>query len=181
MRNSFINLAVPIMQFSEPGEVEKINLTPELKVTVWDRWEVPCTRKLAITELFRTLEDKYKLKPRDLIYGSMPIYLAATMDLESKKPEKDVLVARQLREVLNLDESVECVDLTVTFSKLEGGELLKNTPPIRLIFDSEPEKPEAGIDTAVPALAASASAAPHNNEGANEDGSISDAGSVEEE
>jgi hypothetical protein len=97
LRNSFINLAVPIMQFSEPGEVEKIKLTEETIVTVWDRWDIPSTRKLTISELFKLLEDKYKLKPRDLIYGSMPVYLAATMELESKKEEKQTLSARPLR------------------------------------------------------------------------------------
>ena len=85
------------MQFSEPGEVEKIKLTEETIVTVWDRWDIPSTRKLTISELFKLLEDKYKLKPRDLIYGSMPVYLAATMELESKKEEKQTLSARPLR------------------------------------------------------------------------------------
>lgn len=121
MRNAFINLAVPIMQLSEPGEVEKIKLTEDIVVTVWDRWEVKASKTLTISELFKLLEDKYKLKPRDLIYGSMPVYLAATMDLESKKEEKRTLINRPLRELLNLDEGAEYADVTVTFSKLEGG------------------------------------------------------------
>lgn len=62
--------------------------------------------------------------------------------------------------MLNLDESVEYVDLTVTFSKLEGGELLKNTPPVRLLFENEPVVPEPIIAEVPPAIAASASAAP---------------------
>jgi hypothetical protein len=104
MRNSFINLAVPIMQLSEPGEVEKIKLTEETIVTVWDRWDVPSTKNITIKQLFKTLEDKYKLKSRDLIYGSMPIYMAATMDIESKKTEKDALSTKPLKDLLNLDD-----------------------------------------------------------------------------
>jgi hypothetical protein len=104
MRNAFINLAVPILQLSEPGEVEKIKLTEETIVTVWDRWDIPCIKNITVEQLFKTLEDKFKLKPRDLIYGSMPIYMAATMDLESKKAEKDALVTKPLKDLLGLDE-----------------------------------------------------------------------------
>jgi ubiquitin-activating enzyme E1 len=39
-RNVFLNLAVPIMQASEPGDVEKIKLTETISATLWDRWEV---------------------------------------------------------------------------------------------------------------------------------------------
>lgn len=39
-RNIFLNLAVPIMQASEPGDVMKTKLTESLEVTLWDRWEV---------------------------------------------------------------------------------------------------------------------------------------------
>ena len=85
MRNAFLNLAVPSMQFSEPGDVEKIKLTEETIVTVWDRWDVAASRNLSISKLFKLLEERYKLKPRDLIYGSIPVYLAATMEVESKK------------------------------------------------------------------------------------------------
>lgn len=39
-RNCFLNLAVPIMQASEPGDVSKTKLTDKIEVTLWDRWEV---------------------------------------------------------------------------------------------------------------------------------------------
>lgn len=42
MRNSFLNLAVPSLQMSEPGEVAKFKLTEDLVVNLWDRWEVSC-------------------------------------------------------------------------------------------------------------------------------------------
>lgn len=135
MRNSFINLAVPIIQLSEPGEVSKIKLHDDLTITVWDRWDVPCPRSITIERLFSILEDKYKLKPKDVILGSMPVFLSATMDLESKKAEKQALLARPIKDILQLDDSTEFVDLTVTFTKLEGGDLLKNTPSVRLVFE----------------------------------------------
>lgn len=39
-RNIFLNLAVPIMQASEPGAVLKEKLLEGLEVSLWDRWEV---------------------------------------------------------------------------------------------------------------------------------------------
>lgn len=40
LRNTFLNLAVPNMMMSEPGEPLKTKLTEQLSVNLWDRWEV---------------------------------------------------------------------------------------------------------------------------------------------
>lgn len=40
LRNTFLNLAVPNMMMSEPGEPLKVSLTKDLTVNLWDRWEV---------------------------------------------------------------------------------------------------------------------------------------------
>ena len=37
-RNSFLNLAVPSLMMSEPGEAIKTKLREGLEVTLWDRW-----------------------------------------------------------------------------------------------------------------------------------------------
>lgn len=41
LRNIFLNLAVPIMQAGEPGDVPKFKICEGLETTLWDRWEVP--------------------------------------------------------------------------------------------------------------------------------------------
>lgn len=38
MRNSFLNLAVPSLQMSEPGEVKKTKINDKVEVNLWDRW-----------------------------------------------------------------------------------------------------------------------------------------------
>jgi hypothetical protein len=38
-RNSFLNLAVPSLMMSEPGEPVKTKIKEGLEVTLWDRWE----------------------------------------------------------------------------------------------------------------------------------------------
>ncbi len=40
MKNAFLNLAVPLLQLSEPGPVPKLKVHENLVVTIWDRWEV---------------------------------------------------------------------------------------------------------------------------------------------
>jgi len=40
LRNIFLNLAVPIMQAGEPGDVPKFKICEGLETTLWDRWEV---------------------------------------------------------------------------------------------------------------------------------------------
>lgn len=40
MKNAFLNLAVPILQLTEPGAAQKTKLHEELSVTLWDQWEI---------------------------------------------------------------------------------------------------------------------------------------------
>lgn len=53
MRNSFLNLAVPSLQMSEPGEVKKIKLTDKLEVNLWDRWELSCTENTTFADIYK--------------------------------------------------------------------------------------------------------------------------------
>lgn len=52
MKNSYLNLAIPSIQMSEPGEVKKKKINDKLSVSIWDRWEVPCTDKSTFGEVF---------------------------------------------------------------------------------------------------------------------------------
>ena len=55
MRNTFLNLAVPLVQLSEPGEAPKIKIHDDLSFTIWDKWEINCTEKSTFDELFEVL------------------------------------------------------------------------------------------------------------------------------
>lgn len=133
-------------------------------MTVWDRWEIPCSKTMTVEQLFHQLEERYKLKPKDIIFGSMPVYLSATMDLESKKTEKQALLSKPVKDLLQLDDSAEYADITVTFTKLEGGDLLKNTPTVRLVYDDIKEIIPVEMEEPMPMPAgANAGAGPMNN------------------
>jgi len=40
MKSAFLNLAVPVLQAAEPGDVKKEKLLKDLEVSIWDRWEL---------------------------------------------------------------------------------------------------------------------------------------------
>ena len=59
MKNTFLNLAVPIMQMTEPGKCKKTKIKEGLEVTLWDRWDVKLGEKVKLGEFFEYLEKTY--------------------------------------------------------------------------------------------------------------------------
>jgi len=79
-RNVFLNLAVPIMQASEPGDLLKTKLIDGLEVSLWDRWEVKGAASMTLANFVSHLEQTYQgLEVRDVLKGGTPIYLHAIM------------------------------------------------------------------------------------------------------
>ena len=94
IKNAFLNLAVPSLQLSEPGPAPKIKLTENLTVTLWDKWEVNLGKDITIEKLFKYLENTYKLKPVDVLYGPKIIYSSLIMDKPGKEQEKNQLLSK---------------------------------------------------------------------------------------
>lgn len=65
VRNTFVNLAVPIVQISEPGPVV---FTPigNTKISVWDIWELKAG---TLKEVYEQLKMKYEVEPVDALIG----------------------------------------------------------------------------------------------------------------
>ena len=79
-RNIFLNLAVPIMQASEPGDLLKEKLLEGVEVTLWDRWEVKDAKSMTLLDFMTHLETKYNgLEIRDVMKGNQPIFFHAIM------------------------------------------------------------------------------------------------------
>jgi len=69
VRNSFINLAIPYIQYTEPGPIAKFKLKEDLSVNLWDRWEFkPETQTLK--SVYKYLKEKYGLFPKDCFKGN---------------------------------------------------------------------------------------------------------------
>ena len=77
-RNTFLNLAIPFMQSSEPGNVINKKICGDLMSNVWDIWEINIDKNKkeenCIKFLFDQLKKKYKIYPKDIFVGKKPIY-----------------------------------------------------------------------------------------------------------
>lgn len=139
-RNAFLNLAVPIMQASEPGDVQKIKLTDKIEATLWDRWEVEGAN-LILKQLLDKVEAKYEgLEVRDVLRGNTPLYFHAIMNAAGREKEKEETLNSTLADLLDLSlddvakgEVEPYVDLTITCT-LKGdpeAKILEGVPLLR--------------------------------------------------
>jgi hypothetical protein len=79
-RNIFLNLAVPMMQASEPGDCIKTKLLEGLEVSLWDRWEVKNAAPLTLQAFIAQIETTYAgLEVRDVMKGGTALYFHAIM------------------------------------------------------------------------------------------------------
>jgi hypothetical protein len=134
-RNSFLNLAIPLLQSSEPGPCSKNVIREGLTATVWDRWDINLAPNLCtIKNLFEILRTKYLLLPRDIFKGKKPVYSYAAY--KDKKELNEELINKKMDSLLGINiDKEEYVDLMVTFTPNEKSEeYIKNVPKIRLIF-----------------------------------------------
>jgi ubiquitin-activating enzyme E1 len=134
-RNSFLNLAIPYLQSSEPGVCQKVVIHEGLTTTLWDRWEINLeNNKRNIKNLFDILRNKYKLFPKDIFKGKKPVY--SFNAYKDKKDLNENIINKDLCELLDIDpKQDEYVDLMIMFTKDENSEeYLKDIPKVRIYF-----------------------------------------------
>ena len=139
-RNTFLNLAIPYIQNSEPGEVIKNKIIDNLYSNIWDIWEIYINKNIknenCIQFLFDELYKKYKIFPKDIFLGKKPVFLDMLYKGKDKEKE-DKMNNEELSNLIEYDEflSINYVDIIVTFTaKKESEEYLKNIPKIRVYF-----------------------------------------------
>jgi hypothetical protein len=68
------------MVAGEPGDCEKIKLTEDLEVSLWDRWDIHGEVSTTFQKVITHIESTYKgLEVRDILFGSKAIFLHALM------------------------------------------------------------------------------------------------------
>ena len=130
-----MNLAIPLLQSSEPGTCIKNKIGENLYATLWDIWEVKLNKNdWTIKNLFDVLKVRYALFPKDIFKGKKPIYSYGAY--KDKKDLNEELINKKLDILLGIDASKDkYVDLMITFTKDENSEeYIKNIPKVRLIF-----------------------------------------------
>mgnify|MGYP000926696280 CR=1 FL=1 len=103
MKNAFMNLAVPILQLSEPGAPMKTKLSEKLEVTVWDRWEIKMSKNSTLKQLFDEIEKTFELKPRDVNQGGESIYMHAVLEAHGKEKERKDILSSKLSDLLTFE------------------------------------------------------------------------------
>jgi len=138
-RNVFLNLAVPIMQASEPADVQKTKLTASIETTLWDRWTVDA-KGLTLKEVMAKVEEQHAgLVVKDVLRGNAPIYFHAIMSAPGREKDREKALNTPLAELLEAqmshtnEELDQYVDLTITCSAKgdEAGGIIAGVPILR--------------------------------------------------
>ena len=137
-RNTFLNLAIPFMQTSEPGAVVNKKICGNLVSNVWDLWEININMKKkeenCIKFLFDELKKKYGIFPKDIFIGKKPVYLSLiNKDKNIENEELNNLLG--INDDDNNIDKDQYLDVIVTFTENEESDkYLKNIPRIRIHF-----------------------------------------------
>jgi hypothetical protein len=103
MRNTFLNLAIPLINMSEPAPPPSTKLREGLSVTIWDRWDVYHENGVLtrLVDVFEFLKAKYGLEARNVFRASKPIYMHWVMNMPARKNEKEEVLQRPLVDLLD--------------------------------------------------------------------------------
>ena len=137
-KNSFLNLSLPLIQFSEPGEIKKNLIKKDLFSTIWDIWVIYIkfndSYENNINFLFEKLREKYEIEPKDIFKEKKIVF-------SYKMSQNNNLFSGKLSDLLgfNLSNNKDnnYVDVTITFTlNANSEEYLKNIPIVRIVFNS---------------------------------------------
>lgn len=145
-KNTFLNLAIPVMYMSEPGPPVTSVIKPGLKVDTWHRWDIEVTKKTKLGQIVRKLEKQFKLQARDVMYQATHLFFYALrqQDLQLKQqPQMKQTVSENLLENVGRDLLQEqgYADLTITFVDPDATNSVE-------VDSTEEQKDSIAVDTA---------------------------------
>jgi len=142
IKNLWLNLAVPSIMQTEPGDVPNIKINDTLTINVWDRWDIFDIGKNNITVkgLYDEIYARYKIYVQNIMYKNsflwqkildkdQHIYKTKILDLctINKGSYMDVILACTLTESPAKDGNIQ-----------EKEEYIKSLPFVRLCNYSDP-------------------------------------------
>ena len=115
-RNTFLNLAIPMVALSEPGEAPKLTFTEDTTFTLWDRWELSAEDTPTIADIISHFASTYDgVSVAGIFAGSKALYLP-TIVTHKKRLKKSVAKLAKVKPGVVLD-------LIVSFEGPGGEEL----------------------------------------------------------
>ncbi|XP_077988676.1 ubiquitin-like modifier-activating enzyme 6 isoform X2 [Glandiceps talaboti] len=124
-KNCFLNLALPSLLFSEPGQCAKTVIRPGLSFTLWDKWIVQGREDFKLQDFRKYFKDKFGLEPSMVVHGVKMIFVPIMPGHIKRLPQTMV-------KLLKPSDSQNYMDLTVAFDS-EAGEDVPG-PPVRYYF-----------------------------------------------
>ena len=143
-RNYYLNLALPLIQASEPGAVQKVKINEETEVDLWSRWDI-FKKDITLQQLFDHIKDTYKLQVKDVMKGSQTIYLHSIMEIVGKEKQKQETLNTKVIELTDCEDE-EYIDLRIACTKPasedddeeevigEESQIIEGVPPVRVYF-----------------------------------------------
>jgi len=123
-KNLFMNLALPLWAFSEPGEAEKKKITSKITYTLWDSWDVK-QGDITLATFMKHFESKYNLQVSGVFKGAIMLYVPMFPNHSKRLPMKMSALTKK-----KPDDKYD--DLTVTFTDEKGEDV--SGPPIRFFY-----------------------------------------------
>eukprot|EP01116_Phalansterium_solitarium_P008754 TRINITY_DN2271_c0_g2_i1.p1 TRINITY_DN2271_c0_g2~~TRINITY_DN2271_c0_g2_i1.p1 ORF type:complete len:1039 (-),score=398.38 TRINITY_DN2271_c0_g2_i1:311-3427(-) len=123
-KNLFMNLALPLWAFSEPGPAQRKKITSKFSYTLWDRWDIQlgdCT----LGDFLTYFEKTYGLKVGGVFNGAIMVYVSMMPMHAKRKPNK-------MSMLLKRKPADKYIDLIVTF--LDETDTDVSGPPIRFHY-----------------------------------------------
>ena len=74
--NCSISLAAPILQFSEPGTVNRIEIRPGEFFTAWDKWEINGNDDMTLGQFINVVFEEYDVDLSLIAQGTKLIYIS---------------------------------------------------------------------------------------------------------
>ncbi|XP_077877477.1 ubiquitin-like modifier-activating enzyme 6 isoform X4 [Ictidomys tridecemlineatus] len=129
-KNCFLNLALPIIVFTETSEVRKTDIRNGISFTIWDRWTVHGKEDFTLLDFINAVKEKYGIEPTMVVQGVKMLYVPV-MPGHAKR------LKLTMHKLVKPSTEKKYVDLTVSFAPdIDGDEDLPG-PPVRYYFSHD--------------------------------------------
>ncbi|XP_038615051.1 ubiquitin-like modifier-activating enzyme 6 [Tachyglossus aculeatus] len=126
-KNCFLNLAIPIIVFSEPTEVRKTAIRNGITFTIWDRWTICGKEDFTLLDFIHAVREKYGIEPTMVVQGVKMLYVPVM-------PGHIKRLKLTMHKLVKPSSDKKYVDLTVSFAPETDGEEDLPGPPVRYYF-----------------------------------------------
>ncbi|XP_042840358.1 ubiquitin-like modifier-activating enzyme 6 isoform X1 [Panthera tigris] len=129
-KNCFLNLAIPIIVFTETSEVRRTEIRNGISFTIWDRWTIHGKEDFTLLDFINAVKEKYGIEPTMVVQGVKMLYVPV-MPGHAKR------LKLTMHKLVKPSTEKKYVDLTVSFAPDTDGDEDLPGPPVRYYFSHD--------------------------------------------